>query len=78
METMTDCATVLAHLQKYGSITAKEAMDRYGIMRLGARIFDLRAQGIYIKTFRKSMKNRFGHSTSYAVYVYGEANVKSD
>ena len=70
METMTDCATVLAHLQKHGSITAKEAMDRYDIMRLGARIWDLRHKGGYIiESQAVGFKNRNGRTGHYTRYV---------
>ena len=42
---MTQTDRVLRHLQDYGSITPHEALAEYGIMRLGARIWDLKKQG---------------------------------
>lgn len=39
---------VLKHL-KTGSLTPLEALHRYGIFRLGARIFDLRTRGYPIE-----------------------------
>ena len=45
---MSQCNRVLQHLQAYGSITPLEAMQEYGIMRLGARIYDLKKKGIRI------------------------------
>lgn len=36
---------ILAHIEKYGSITPLEAQQFYGCMRLGARIWDLRRDG---------------------------------
>ena len=44
------CALILRHMKKYGSITAKEAADEYGCMRLAARISDLRDRGVAIKS----------------------------
>lgn len=59
---------VLNHLEKYGSITPKQAEERYGIMRLGARIFELRKLGYQIVTVMEKNKNRFGVETQYARY----------
>ena len=42
-ETQTD--KVLLHLEKRGSLTPLQAMDQYGIMRLAARIGELRREG---------------------------------
>ena len=36
---------IFEHLMKYGSITPLDALNRYGCMRLGARIYDLRKLG---------------------------------
>ena len=43
MKTQTE--KVLMHLEKRGSLTALQAMDYYGIMRLAARIGELRRAG---------------------------------
>lgn len=42
---MSQNLMVLHHMETEGSITPKEAMDEYGIMRLGARIYDLKQAG---------------------------------
>lgn len=47
---MTQCERILRHLQDYGSITQAEAVTEYGCYRLGARIWDLKAQGVPIKS----------------------------
>lgn len=39
---MTQTEKVLRHMKRFGSITPLEAMEEYGIMRLGARIWDLK------------------------------------
>lgn len=36
---------ILAHIEKYGSITPLEAQQFYGCMRLGALIWDIRRDG---------------------------------
>jgi hypothetical protein len=41
---------VKRHLEKEGSITPLEALYDYGCMRLSGRIYDLKKQGIKIKT----------------------------
>ena len=47
---MTQAQRILDHLNTYGSIDPAEAFNRLGIYRLGARIFDLRAEGHDIET----------------------------
>lgn len=64
----TQCERILRHLKDYGSITSMEAMNEYGIMRLAARINDLRAQGIDIASEVKTGKNRYGEDTHFSVY----------
>lgn len=65
---MTQTDRVLRHLQDYGSITPVEAMAEYGIMRLGARIWDLKRQGHAIFAERETGVNRYGEKTAYARY----------
>lgn len=42
--------TVLHHMQKIGPITPAEAYEKYGILRLGARRFDLIGMGYDVRT----------------------------
>ena len=65
---MTQTEMVLDYLERHGSITPLEAMNKLGIMRLGARIYDLKESGVKIITERASEKNRFGEVTSFARY----------
>lgn len=65
---MTQKQRVLEHLKERGDITPLEAMELYGIMRLGARIWDLRSDGYAIKRETVAGKNRFGEATQYARY----------
>ena len=66
---MTQNERVLNHLQKYGSISQREADQQYGIMRLGARICDLRKEGHQIQTRRETTRNRYGDLVHYARYA---------
>lgn len=66
---MTQCERVLEHLKTYGSITPLEAQERYGIMRLGARVWELRHEnGVKIRKETKTEKNRYGEMTHFANY----------
>jgi len=56
------------HLIKYGSISSIEAIEQFGCTRLSARIADLRKRGWPITSEMATAKNRYGHTTNYAVY----------
>lgn len=61
---------ILNHLVRYGSITPKQAFDNYGIMRLGARIYDLKKLGYNITKTTERGKNRYGEPSNYAKYYF--------
>lgn len=65
---MSQCNRVLQHLQIHGSISQLEAAQEYGIMRLGARIYDLKKMGYSIDRIIETGKNRYGENISYARY----------
>lgn len=65
---MTQNEQVLRHLLDNGNITSLEAMNKYRIMRLGARIYDLKKQGYPIKTYLRVGKSRNGESMVFAEY----------
>ena len=69
---MTQCEMIMQHLEQYGSITAAEAMNEYGIARLASRISDLKRDGVCIKRRMVTAKNRFGDSVSFAEYSLEE------
>ena len=71
---MTQCERILRHVQDYGSITQAEAVTEYGCYRLGARIWDLRAQGVPIKSETVTGKNRYGERTCFARYSLEHSN----
>lgn len=68
---MTQSERILRHLRDYGSITPVEALQEYGCMRLGARIYDLKREGHDIRTERQSARNRYGERTTFARYIMG-------
>lgn len=65
---MTQNERIERHLSKFGTITAAEAMSEYGIMRLSARIYELKKMGIRIEKETKTAMNRFGEPVSFARY----------
>ena len=68
---MTQCERILRYIDEHGSITAKEAMNELGIMRLASRIADLKADGWEIDTTTECSMNRYGEKTHYAKYSMG-------
>lgn len=62
---MSQTQQIRQHLANNGSITAMEALRKYGCFRLAARIRDLRAAGMRIQTHL--VKTRGGKSV--AMYV---------
>ena len=65
---VTQNEQVLKHLLTYEKIMSLEAVELYGIMRLGARIYDLKKQGYPIKTYLRVGKSRNGESMVFAEY----------
>ena len=65
---MTQTEKILRHLEDIGSITPMEAIRQYGIMRRGARIWDLKREGYPIEAKIITGKNRYGEPTRWAVY----------
>jgi len=59
---------ILRHMQDHGGITAAEAMAEYGVMRLAARIADLRKLGQDILAETISAENRYGNVVRFARY----------
>lgn len=65
---MKQTERVLRHLRDHGSLTSLEAVTEYGILRLAARISDLKKQGYKITSSFETGKNRYQEPVSYAVY----------
>lgn len=64
----TQCDRILRHLRDYGSITSLEAVMEYGILRLAARINDLKQIGYNITSETVVGKNRYQEKVHYSVY----------
>lgn len=59
---------VLKHLQSGKELSQLEATQKYGILRLGAIIFNLRKEGYKIVTRMEHKPNRYGNTSNYGVY----------
>lgn len=68
----TQSSVVLAHMQEHGSITSMEAFELYGVTRLSAVVFNLRAAGHSIESATEHTTNRYGRRVSYARYELAE------
>jgi len=66
-EAMTQRDMILDHLLRHGPIDPMTAKDSYGVMRLAARINELR-EVLEIKTVMIAGENRFGQPVRYARY----------
>ena len=59
---------ILDHLKNHVGITQLEATRKYGILRLSARIFDLRSAGYNISCILHKSEKACGGFGSYAEY----------
>ncbi len=73
---MTQEEKILDYMERHGSITPLEAMNELGVMRLGARIYDLKESGIKIITETVKGKNRDGETTRFARYRLEKENAQ--
>jgi hypothetical protein len=55
---MTQVELIAKHLRSGQSITPIEALNRYGIFRLAARVADLRDAGLRITTTRVELRGK--------------------
>ena len=67
-EKVTQGMRILKYMQDYGSITPVEALRDLGVMRLGARIYDLEQEGVRIIHEMENGVNRMGEKTRYSRY----------
>ena len=68
MSKKSQTSEIIAYLRKHKQITSYEAIKRFGATRLSGIIFILRERGFGIETEMVQGKNRYGHTTSYAIY----------
>lgn len=74
MSTVTQNRKVLEHLQRFGSITSREAFIAYDITRLSARIWDLRHEGHPIGS--EMIKTNGGYCSKYFLVPENYAVIK--
>ena len=66
---VTQADMILRYLRTHKrGITAIEALDKFGCMRLSGRIWDLRHAGYCIETDTVAVKNRYGDTCYIARY----------
>lgn len=65
---MTQEERVLRHMKAFDGITSWEAFTDYGITRLSAKIYDLKAKGYKIKDEWVEKTNRFGDPVRFKKY----------
>ena len=75
---MTQEERVLDYMQRYGGITDKEARDKLGISRLGARIYNLKKQGYDITDEWIIAKNRYGERTRFKRYIFKRDKIEQE
>ena len=66
--TYNQCTQVLNHMKFYGGITTLDAVNKYGITRLSARIADLKNSGIVIYDEWVTVINRYGQKCRVKEY----------
>lgn len=71
---MTQNEMVKDYMERFGSISPAEAFADLGVMRLAARISDLRKLGVDIVGRNESRTNRYGKSTTYKRYSIVRSN----
>lgn len=63
---MNQATAILNHIKNHGAINPLMALERYGCMRLAARVSDLRQRGYKIET-----RMRKANDKVYAEYYLG-------
>jgi hypothetical protein len=65
---MTQTEQILNHLKTGKAITPLGAIDRWGCMRLAARVLELKEMGIDVKRRMIPVINRYGKEVMVAEY----------
>lgn len=68
MNKKSQTQAIITFLRKNKSITSLQAFNMFNATRLSGIIFVLRKRGFGIETEMVQGKNRYGHSTNYAIY----------
>lgn len=73
---MTQCDRVLRYMQDFETINPLQALGDLGVMRLGARIWDLKKAGYPISRRMVTGKNRYGEAVTFAEYRLEEEHAQ--
>ena len=73
---MTQCEMILRYMQDFGSINPQQAMKDLGVMRLAARVADLKKAGYKITRRNVTGRNRYDEQVIFAEYRLEENSVK--
>lgn len=65
---MTQCERVLQYMEDFGTINPLQAFADIGVLRLAARISDLKKDGHKISRKIVTGKNRYGDAVYFAEY----------
>ena len=68
----TQVEKIIRYMNEFGSISTLEAFTYLGIVRLGARISEMRKSGMKIIGKTEYGKNRFKENVHYMRYYFGE------
>ena len=68
----TQCDRIIAYIKQFGSITTLEAFTDLGVVRLGARISEMRSRGLPIIGKDEAVKNRYGEKCYIKRYYIKE------
>jgi len=68
----TQCERILKYMQDFGSINPQQAITDLGVLRLAARISDLRKEGHQIGRRMAAGRNRYNEKVTYAEYYMEE------
>lgn len=66
---------IIDYINKFGSITSKDAYDDLGITQLATRIKELKEQGYKFETKWESSKNRYGERVDFKRYYLEKEQV---
>lgn len=70
---MTQKEQIIRHIKKYGKITSIEAVYRYRITRLSARIYELRHDDGYLIGQKHIKKKQNGKTIQYDEFFLEES-----
>lgn len=75
---MTQCERILQYMEDFGSINPMQAMQDLGVMRLAARVADLKKAGHKITRRTVAGRNRYDEKVVFAEYRLEDSSVKQD